>query len=350
MNNLTQQQGPMPNIQPNLPNQQNIELTTAEIGTLWATYMANSMLKCVYSYFVQRSTDPSIQPLLQYALDLCTNHMQAVANIFSSSNNTIPYGFTEADVDLTAKLLFSETFMLSYTRFTGRYALSQYSSALTIVARQDVRDFFASAINSSTDLYNKTTNLLLQKGLLIRAPYGAVSTEIEFVSKHRFISGFWGDKRPLNCLEIAYLYNSVQTNHIGKTICLGFSQAAKSKTVKDYSKKGKQIADQHVEVFSNFLKEDDITAPMTWDDHVTDSVEAPFSDKLIMFHLTTLSGYGISQYGIAMTNSMRTDLVTAYTRLIAESMGYAKDGLDIMIENAWLEKVPQVADREKLSM
>jgi hypothetical protein len=31
-------------------------------------------------------------------------------------------------------------------------------------------------------------------------------------------------------------------------------------------------------------------------------------------------------------------------------MGYAKDGLDIMIENAWLEKVPQVADREKLSM
>ena len=27
---------------------------------------------------------------------------------------------------------------------------------------------------------------------------------------------------------------------------------------------------------------------------------------------------------------------------MAESMAYGKDGMDIMIENAWFEKVPQV--------
>ncbi len=33
------------------------------------------------------------------------------------------------------------------------------------------------------------------------------------------------------------------------------------------------------------------------------------------------------------------------TRLTAEMADYAKDGLDLMIENGWLERVPEAANR-----
>jgi hypothetical protein len=124
---------------------------------------------------------------------------------------------------------------------------------------------------------------------------------------------------------------------------------AHSQQVRDYMLRGKEIAQKHVEVFGSILREDEIPSPMTWDSAVTLSKEAPFSDKLIMFHVTALIGGGIGYYAAAIGTSMRRDLATHLVRLTAEIGQYAEDGANLMIQNSWLEQPPTAPDRNAIT-
>ncbi len=88
--------------------------------------------------------------------------------------------------------------------------------------------------------------------------------------------------------------------------------------------------------------------PITYQSSTTDSTESPFSDKLIIFHVGVFIAHSITGFGLALANCARTDLILIFARLVAELTDYVKDGLDLMIENGWLEKVPETADRKEL--
>jgi hypothetical protein len=104
-----------------------------------------------------------------------------------------------------------------------------------------------------------------------------------------------------------------------------------------------------VEILSTLLKEEDLPAPMSWAHEVLDSTIPPFSDKLMLFHITTLIGYGMSSYGLAASNSMRADITSIYARFVAEVMQYSKDGMVMLINNGWLEKIPEAVNRSKIT-
>jgi len=131
-------------------------------------------------------------------------------------------------------------------------------------------------------------------------------------------------------------------------LILGFGQVAKAKKIKDYFSRGKQIIDKQVGVLGSLLEDEDLPKPINYDYLVTDSRESPYSDKLMMFHSTIFLAHSISGYGLALANCARTDIVASLTRLMAEFGDYVKDGLDLMIENGWLERVPEAANRKEL--
>jgi hypothetical protein len=83
---------------------------------------------------------------------------------------------------------------------------------------------------------------------------------------------------------------------------------------------------------------------MVWDNEVIASTERPFSDKLMLFHTTALIGYGTGIYGLNYSNSMRSDIAAAYVRLIAETSLYSRDGIILMTNNGWSEKMPGAAN------
>lgn len=58
--------------------------------------------------------------------------------------------------------------------------------------------------------------------------------------------------------------------------------------------------------------------------------------------------YSIIEGGFSLTESVRKDVTAAFSRLISELLEYSKDGSDIMIENGWLERVPEAANRQEL--
>jgi hypothetical protein len=231
-------------------NHEQIKLTSGELAVLWGSYLNDTLGKCTISYFLKIVEDSDIRSVLEYSLDLCKKHNEVIANVFKEEKIPVPMGFTEQDVNLNAPRLFSDTFMLYYIQNMGSMGLNTYSMALPNSARMDIREYYTSCLNSSAELYNRTSDVLQNKGLYIRSPYIPYPTQTEFVHKNNFLAGWLGDKRPLTSIEISLLYLNLYRNTLGSALLTGFSQVAQSEKVRKYMVRGAEIAKHHSAVFS----------------------------------------------------------------------------------------------------
>jgi hypothetical protein len=189
---------------------------------------------------------------------------------------------------------------------------------------------------------------MLSKGIFEKPPYIPVPDKIDFVKKQSFLSGFLGEKRPLNASEINRLYLNHQRNSLGNAFIMGLAQSTKTKEVKEYLIRGKELAEKHIRVTESFLEKENLPVPSTLKGEVTDSTQKVFSDKLIVYHVTTLDALGLASNGITLSRVMRRDVALAITRLMSEVALYAEDGFNLMIENEWFERIPEAVDRKEL--
>jgi hypothetical protein len=244
--------------------------------------------------------------------------------------------------------LYTDDFYLFYILNVGKIGLEFYTHSLSNCARLDIREYFTECLNESARLLNKATEVMLKKGTFIRAPYIPTAKKVEYIQKQSYLAGWFGHRRPLNAIEISHIFINMIQNQLGRTFLMGFSQVAKIQQVRDYMVRGRNISDKHVEIFGSLLSKEFLPSTGAWDTLPTDSTISPFSDKLIMFHTTTLKAAGIGHYGRSFSLSPRHDLGSIYIRLSAEASHFVEDGANIMIENGWLEQPPQASDRDQL--
>jgi hypothetical protein len=327
-----------------------IRLTSGEMAVLWGTYINDTLGICTISYFLNYAKDPDVRSVLEYALGLSKKHIETIKQIFQTEKFPIPMGFSNDDVNINAGKLYSESFMLYYIQNMGSMGVNSYSLALPNSVRKDIREFFMKCLSSSSELYDRTCAVLLEKGILIRCPSIPYPSQAEFVQKKSYLGGWYGDQRPLTSIEISFLYLNFYRNNLGNALLTGFSQVANSKQVRHYLYRGAEIAKHHSLVFSKFLSDSNLETPMSWDIMPFDLREPPFSDYLMMYHTTALNNSGIGFYGASIGGSFRKDLSAAYGRLITEVGEFSLVGAKIMIENDWLEKPPTAVDRKGLAL
>jgi hypothetical protein len=327
----------------------NPRLTAVEIAQIWNAYMTNSLSVCVFKYFLNCVEDPSIKEVIQFGLDISEYQVEKIPELFKKEKYPIPIGFSEKeDVDINAPKLYSDSYMLNNVKDMSMIGMNTYSAAIGMCAREDVYEYFSTCFSKTNELHRMAKNLMLEKGTYVRGPYIQPPDKPAYVKKQGFLTGWFGERRPLTGMEITTIYSNLQKNTLGASTLIGFAQVAQSKEVKKYIMRGKEIASKHIEVFSSLLNEESLPAPMTWDSEVTDNTSFVFSDRLIMFETTSLIASSIGYYGLALAGSMRRDISTHYTRLLAEIMKYAEDGANIMIDNGWLEKPPMAPNRDEL--
>jgi len=119
------------------------KLTSAELAYLWSTYMADSMSICMLKYFLTHVDDEKIKTLVSHALDLSQQHVEIIREIFTSEGVEIPEGFTDKDVNLKAKRLFSDLFYLYYIHNMTKGGLVTYGRVLQNTYRHDIHSFFS---------------------------------------------------------------------------------------------------------------------------------------------------------------------------------------------------------------
>lgn len=331
-------------------DKKHIKLTSTEITSIWGAYMNDAAINCKFHHFLEKVEDEEVKSLLQKSLDFTKGNLRTLEDIFQKEEYPVPYGFKiEMDVDLSSPKLFSDIYVLHYLHSAAQIALQGYSVNLTLVVRADVYSYFNECISQLTEILRAIKETLLSKGLYNRAPYLPVPDEVDFIKKQSFLTGFFGDKRPLSGPEITNLYANFQRNALGVATMIGFSQVAQSKEVTQFFLRGKELAKKHCQAFGSILAKEDLPEPMTLETEVTDSTSYTYSDKLMMFYVTALIALSIGYYGTAMAMSPRRDIGLKYIQLTQEILAYAEDGANIMIDNGWLEQPPMALNRNKLA-
>jgi hypothetical protein len=325
------------------------QLTSAEQGKLWAAYMGNSMGACVLQHMLEHVEDPEIKQVVEHARNLAVRFQSVIKDIYAQEKYPIPQGFTERDVHDGADRLFLDEFCLHYLRYTSKAGMSIYGIAVSLMSRTDIRAFFMDCVKSTMELIDMVDIVLEKKGFAKPPPLIPYPGSIDMVEKQSYLNGFFGKVRPLQSLEIAHLYESIENNAVSRAVLVGFSQTAQSEQVRSYMRRGQEIAAKHYEIFSAQLAEEHLSTFPILDPLVTASTCPPFSDKLMTAHKLDMFTMRIRSYGNALAFAARHDLAHKYGRLLVEAGNYAEDGANILIDNGWMEQPPQTVDRDALS-
>ncbi len=327
----------------------NIQLTTPEIAALWTTYIQNSATMCFYKHFLQHVEDSEIEHVLKESLYLEERYNEEIRKIFTKESLPIPDAFSDKDVNLVAPPLYTDLFALSFAYRVGQMTVPHYATVLTKIARSDVVAFFSECLKTSTKHYKHALNLMLDKGIYDRPPKIPYPKKVQYIQDQQTILGTWfGDKRPLNVMELGEIFYVIERNYIGMIMLIGLIQVMRDQEIKVYLEKGKKLAEKQVDVFNKVLKKEEHLGNIPVSMEVTDSIVSPFSDRLILFLITTTSSAGLFLLAYAMSTSMRKDLNMHYSTIMLDVAKYGEEGLEMLIKRGWMEQPPQSVDRSKL--
>ncbi|MCM3005279.1 DUF3231 family protein [Priestia koreensis] len=326
-----------------------VTLTAGEVSGLWSGYIGETMLHCVMTSFLSTVEDSNARTLLETNKKRLDERLVRYQKLFEQEGMIAPAGFGEQDVFLDTPRMFSDKFYLFYMKEMARGSIILYTEALFGSHRRDLREFFIQNIEEYTNVFNQAIEYLLEKGIVIRTPSIPIPKEIHFVHHPSFLGKIRGKNRPVTAQEIKSIYINLDTNMLGKSLMIGFSQASTSVDLRTYLVRGRKIAHKHIDLFIHTLTDEDLPSPQLWDPEVTESRIPPFSEKLMLYHTGLASASGLANYGSALSQIARKDLSLMFARLSLETARFAGEGTKIAIEKGWLEQPPLASNRDFLS-
>jgi hypothetical protein len=165
------------------------------------------------------------------------------------------------------------------------------------------------------------------------------------VDKQSYMSGFLGDVRPLQAMEIVHLWDNIENNTTSLALLLGFHQIVQDEKIKDLFKRGLDMTNKAVKQYQEKLHVEHIQAPSYLDHLVTPSTYPPFSDKIMLFHKVDMFAMKIRSFGNSLAVTARRDINLLYARTLMNIGLFVDDGMNILINKGWLESPPKAFDR-----
>ncbi|KKI91278.1 hypothetical protein WQ54_15780 [Bacillus sp. SA1-12] len=326
----------------------NSRLTSTEITNLFTQYIQDTLSICISKHVLATVKDSDVRSLFEFAMGLSEKHVIKIKEILKKENFPVPNGLTEEDVNLEAPPLFADIFWLHYLHTMTHNGLTGYSLSFGNSIRQDMQDYYYQCNIDAMEVYKMCVGILLSKGLYEKPPYFSIPQTVEYITNVGYVLDVIGKKRPLNSAEAGNIFFNLIKNRLVKAVLLGFSQVAKNKDVRQYFEKSLKTSNKNFGIFSSLLREEHLNFPKLLDQEVTNSTIQPFSDKLMMICVGFLQGSAISYYGTALVSSLRADLIGQCEAAILRVMKGVPNWGNIIIENGWIEKLPEANDRQEL--
>lgn len=320
-------------------------LTSTEVSNIWAAYMSNSMEQRFFQYFVEKIESDETRKVVDKMLNHCQNSIKEVKDIFIKENLTIPVGFTDEDVNISAPRVFSDAFVLFFCLDRTLLAMSTYPGAFSDCTRKDVRNYFQRSLEFNIMIQNEIVELMLSKGIYLRPPQVAIENIVDFVDEKKYLGGLFGGSRPINTAEIANLSRIIHRAQFSKMIFVAFSRMASSRELGIHFNKGRDEIQKVLDSLQEVLEKENILISASSDFKILDTGISPFSDKLMLFFVNTCLGvFCFTMVSQATTSSFRSDIVSKTSKIMSDMKQYYGDGLKFMIKEGWLEKSPQSID------
>ena len=127
----------------NVQNQQENRLNSAEIGSLWQVFFAESMVHHVFLAFLGNVDDEDTKSALLTYADMSGDTLKLLKQVFEHEGLPIPRGITAEDIVPNSPRLFSDRFYLSYLNNMVLYVISRAGLSYFYSSREDIRHFFS---------------------------------------------------------------------------------------------------------------------------------------------------------------------------------------------------------------
>ncbi|MDQ7097068.1 DUF3231 family protein [Desulfosporosinus sp. PR] len=321
-------------------------LTANEISSLWTAFMKNSMEIRFLEYLLETVEDGEIRRLIGKMLNQREKGINYLTDLLSGENISIPLGFTEDDVCLKEPKVFTDTFILFFCYDLILFSINVYASALFDCVRNDVREYFQSSLEHNIEMQNLMIELEISKGVHLSFPKVTIDNDVDLVNDMSFLSGIFGEARPINVSEIANLSKIINRAQFSKMILVSFSKLSKSNHISQHFSRGRDEVQRVLDVLTHVLDKENIPVSASSDFQIADIKASPFSDKLMLFFanmcLGTLCFTMITQ---AITSCLRNDLILKISKISNDLKFYYLDGIKLSIKEGWLERPPQSVNR-----
>jgi hypothetical protein len=201
-----------------------IRLTAPEIASLWTQYIFDTMSICFFRYALEHIEDHEVKSIYQTSLELSKKHVQKITEFMSKENYPIPRGFTEEDdVNIHAPRLFQDPFYLNYIYIMSLQGMTGYALSVSNSIRSDLRKYYITCMSETMELFDQSIDLMLSKGLFTRPPIISPPDSIDFVKHQSFLTGWLGDRRPLNAIEIGDISFNMLKMHLHAALFVNIS-------------------------------------------------------------------------------------------------------------------------------
>lgn len=325
-------------------------LSSSELGTLWMTYQLKTMNQRILEYFIEQADDNRAKEMMQNYHQKIIHYLEDIKNILKNEGAVIPVGYTEEDVHPSVPKLYDNMFDIMFLRLLSTISMGLHTLHLNMSYRKDIIILYRELTTFTQSCYEECVDYLEEKGVLPRPPSVTMPKTVTFANDTNYMSGFnlFSQKRALNTVEVAHIYNAIGANIFGMKMITGFAQVANEPEVKKYFIKGKELAKKIVTDYSELFLQSDIQPPATWGGNATDSKVAPFSDKLMMYCTSIFCSFGLGNNAFGTAFSLRSDLPLTMGNSAKDILTYATEGGRIMAKNGWLEEPPKMEDRNDL--
>ncbi|MFC7391703.1 DUF3231 family protein [Scopulibacillus cellulosilyticus] len=320
-------------------------LTSPEISNLWAHYINETLQICIIKYMLKTIKDPEIRRVYKMGYEISLKHIKTLESVFYQENFPVPKGFSDEDVNLDAPPLFTDIFCINYIHTMSMHGMQGYGLGFSISIRKDIRQFYHQCNLDTMEIYNKSLDVLLEKQLYDKPPFYTTPDHVSFIKNLTYVADVLGTPRKINTLEAGNIYFNLQKSTILKGLLIAFKQVCKDKEVCHYLQQCIKITNKHLGLFSNILLKDDLHSPRSLESEITTSNIAPFSNKLMMFHVGFLIAAASAYYGNAALTSMRADIFMHCQKAVAEDLIQVARFSKIATKRNWLEKPPEASDR-----
>jgi hypothetical protein len=327
------------------------KLTSSEIATLWNTMLADSAVIAILTHFAEHREDEDIHYFVRRTLDTAIHHWDSVASILDKEGITMPTGFPLEDhVNLKTPRLYTDVFYCNYILQASKTALMNHCNSFNVSTRSDIVILFKNFYSDTSTLVIDILEMMKGKGIYIRSPYIPYPEKSDgSIKQMSFLTGWLGPRRPLLAIEIGHLFDNGYSNQMGKELLTGFIQVVKDKEIQEYFTRGRKLASKFVHKVQEIMEDEFAPNGMIWDSQVTTSAEAPFSDHLMLYLVSSLNAVGLGKYGLSLAQTLRRDVATFYISSFTLTTIYSEDGLNLMIARQWMEEPPQCPDRKEIA-
>ncbi|MFD2924105.1 DUF3231 family protein [Halobacillus naozhouensis] len=328
-----------------------LSISASELGTLWMAYQNKTMNMRFLEYYIEKAEKQEAKRLLESYYNKESEHVKTLIKIFQDEGAALPIGFTEKDVTPGAPRLYDEMFDIMHLRLITEINMGLFTVHFSMAYRDDIRKLYQRFTADAQEAFDQTTGLLLEQSAIPRPPYVTMPKQVEFAKNKQYMTGFnlLTHKRTLNAVEIGHLYQAIEANTIGETLMTGFAQSAQNKEAAKIFFEAKDLAKKITSTLSDLLRQSDVHTPSPWAGTATDSTNAPFSDKMMMYQTSVFSSFGLTSNALGSAFSLRSDLPLKLAKIAQDTFSFAKNSGQVMIKNGWLEEPPQSEDRAKLS-